>query len=162
MSSYASLKNIIPKRKYRERSQPGCRKDKGFLEKHQDYVKRAAKYHQVEDQMGKLKLKAALKNDNEFSHKMITSQMIDGEHTQLDKVDPGFDEVEYRKILKTRNMNMVKVQKQRLGTLDSPSQADRTDEAHRSVFGARDEGPSAHNRQRRRRVQVSHLQEGGG
>ena len=76
MSTYASLKNIIPKRKYRERSQPEWRKNKGFLEKHQDYVKRAKRFHKVENELNHLRLKAVLKNDQEFSHKMIRSQVI--------------------------------------------------------------------------------------
>ena len=76
MSSYSSLKRIIPKRKYRERSQPEWRKSKGFLEKHQDYVKRAKRHHQTDDQMNALRLKSKLKNDQEFSHKMINSRMV--------------------------------------------------------------------------------------
>ena len=75
MSTYASLKRIIPKRKYRERSQPEWRKGKGFLEKKQDYVKRAKRHHKTEDQLNKLRLKSNLKNDQEFSFKMINSRM---------------------------------------------------------------------------------------
>ena len=114
MSTYRSLKNVIPKRKYRERSQPAWRKDKGFLEKHQDYVKRAKRHHQISDQLNTLRLKAALKNNDEFTHKMIRSEMVDGEHVRKDASDQTVNEDAYRKQLKTRNMNMVKLQRYRL------------------------------------------------
>ena len=108
------MKNVIPKRKYRERSQPAWRKGKGFLEKHQDYVKRAKRHHMVEDQMNTLRIKAALKNADEFNHKMIRSQMVDGEHVRMDNSDQTLNEEAFRKQLKTRNMNLVKLQRYRL------------------------------------------------
>jgi hypothetical protein len=42
MSNY---KNIITKRKYRERGQTADRESKGLLEKHQDYKLRANRNH---------------------------------------------------------------------------------------------------------------------
>lgn len=114
MSTLKSLKNIIPKRKYRERSQPSWRKNKGFLEKKQDYLKRSKKYHKNQEQLNNLKVKAQLANPEEFYHKMINSQMINGEHHKIDKFNPNFDEEEYRKILKTQSQNLVKYEKYRL------------------------------------------------
>ena len=119
MSTYKSLKNIVPKRKYRERSQPKWRKNKGFLEKHQDYVKRARKHHQKTEQLNNLKIKAALANPDEFYHKMINMRMEKGNLVKLDKFDPNFDEREYQKILKTGNQNMVKYQKYRLSKIQT-------------------------------------------
>lgn len=114
MSTLKSLKNVIPKRKYRERSQPTWRKNKGLLEKKQDYIKRAKKYHSNQKQLNNLKLKAQLANPEEFYHKMISSQIIDGELHKIEKIDPNFDEAEYKKILKTQNQNLVKYEKYRL------------------------------------------------
>lgn len=114
MSTFKSLKNVIPKRKYRERSQPSWRKNKGFLEKKQDYLKRSKKYHKNQRQLNNLKLKAQLANPEEFYHKMINNQVIDGEMHKLDKFDPNFDEEEYRKILKTQSQNLVKYEKYRI------------------------------------------------
>ena len=72
MSTWASLKNAIPKKKYRERSQPSHRAGAGFLEKKVDYKRRAVKYHKDQDSLSKKKIAAGLKNPEEFYHKMIT------------------------------------------------------------------------------------------
>jgi U3 small nucleolar RNA-associated protein 11 len=48
------------------------------LEKKQDYVKRAKSYHKKEDMIQNLRLKASLKNPEEFYHKMINSKMENG------------------------------------------------------------------------------------
>ena len=75
MSTLASLKNAIPKRKYRERSQLQKRKHLGLLEKHKDYKLRAKDFHNKEDKINKLKTKARLKNPDEFYFKMINSKI---------------------------------------------------------------------------------------
>lgn len=66
----STFKNRIPKRKYRERAQPANRAHLGLLEKKQDYKKRAKNYHMKEDMLNKLKVKADLKNEDEFYFKM--------------------------------------------------------------------------------------------
>jgi len=75
MSTGASVKRAIPKRKYRERSQPQDRKHKGFLEKHKDYVLRAQDYHKKEKKLHKLMEKARLRNPDEFYFKMVHSKL---------------------------------------------------------------------------------------
>ena len=70
----SSFKNSIPKRKYRERGQLKKREGLGFLEKKQDYKIRAINYHQKQDKLDKLRLKASLKNPDEFYFKMIKSK----------------------------------------------------------------------------------------
>jgi U3 small nucleolar RNA-associated protein 11 len=103
MSTFNSLKNVLPKRAYRERQQPEWRKNKGFLEKKQDYLKRAKRYHSTQEQLQNFRQKASLKNDEQFVHKMINSKMENGDiinlGTREDRDD--FNEAEYRKILKT-------------------------------------------------------------
>ena len=66
----STFKNRIPKRKYRERAQPANREHLGILEKKQDYKKRAINYHKKEDFINNLKVKAGLKNEDEFFFKM--------------------------------------------------------------------------------------------
>lgn len=70
----SSLKNAIPKRKYRERGQLEKRKFLGFLEKKQDYKRRAKNFHYKEDKLNDLRLKASLKNPDEFYFRMINSK----------------------------------------------------------------------------------------
>ena len=70
MDSFKNLKKHIPVRKYRERAQPTSRQHLGFLEKKKDYTYRAKVYHKKEDQLNKLKLKAGLRNTDEFYQSM--------------------------------------------------------------------------------------------
>lgn len=69
------IEKQLPKKKYRERSQLSGRKHLGFLEKKQDYQKRSKSFHAKEEKLKKLKLKAALKNPDEFYHKMINAKI---------------------------------------------------------------------------------------
>lgn len=70
----STFKNRIPKRKYRERVQPGNREKLGFLQKKKDYKIRAKNYHQKEDMLHKMKHKARMKNEDEFYFKMANSK----------------------------------------------------------------------------------------
>ena len=74
MSTLASFKKRMVKRKYKERHQPEWRKKKGFLEKKVDYKKRAKKFTERKEMYQKLSEKAQLKNENEFYFKMINSK----------------------------------------------------------------------------------------
>lgn len=57
-----------------------------------------------------------MKNSEQFVHKMINSKMENGDVLNIGTREEreGFDEKEYRKILKTQNQGMVKYQKYRL------------------------------------------------
>ncbi|CAK8543672.1 unnamed protein product [Lathyrus sativus] len=76
----SSLRNIIPRRNYKERAQPASRERCGVLEKHKDYVIRAKAFHKKQDTIRKLKEKALNRNPDEFSFKMISSRLVDGVH----------------------------------------------------------------------------------
>ena len=66
----STFRNRIPKRKYRERAQPEARQHLGLLQKKKDYKQRANNYHKKRDMIDNLKLKANLKNEDEFYFKM--------------------------------------------------------------------------------------------
>ena len=72
-STMASLRNAVMRREHLERSQPKARKRLGLLEKHKDYVKRARNYSSKEKRIKSMKLKAALRNPDEFYFKMNNS-----------------------------------------------------------------------------------------
>ncbi|KAL5818128.1 hypothetical protein ACOSQ3_026506 [Xanthoceras sorbifolium] len=76
----SSLRNAIPRRAHKERSQPHSRKKFGILEKHKDYVVRAKAYHKKEEALQKLKERAAFRNPDEFYFKMIKTRTVDGLH----------------------------------------------------------------------------------
>ncbi|KAI9605100.1 hypothetical protein H4Q26_003072 [Puccinia striiformis f. sp. tritici PST-130] len=76
----ARFKLDVQKRQHRERSQPLHRSRLGLLEKHSDYVKRAKDYNSKKDRLQKLKLKASLKNHDEFYFKMINSKTVKDVH----------------------------------------------------------------------------------
>ena len=73
-------KNLLPKRKYRERRQLTRRSHLGILEKKQDYRRRVDDFHKKEKTMEKLREKVLNKNPDEFYHGMINAKMINGEH----------------------------------------------------------------------------------
>ncbi|KAI9185985.1 hypothetical protein LWI28_012732 [Acer negundo] len=76
----SSLRNAIPRKAHKERSQPQSRKKFGHLEKHKDYVVRAKAFHQKEEALQKLKEKAAFRNPDEFYFKMIKTSTVGGVH----------------------------------------------------------------------------------
>lgn len=95
-------KNIIPRRKYRERRQLHRRKHMGILEKKQDYKKRAVEYHKKEKTMENLREKALNKNPDEFYFNMINAKMVDGEHKIIGK--KGNDDIH-------KNLSLVNLTK---------------------------------------------------
>ncbi|XP_074264156.1 putative U3 small nucleolar RNA-associated protein 11 [Silene latifolia] len=79
----SSIRNSVPKRPYKERSQPASRKKFGLLEKHKDYVIRAQNYHKKEEILQRLREKAANKNPDEFYFGMCRSKTVNGKHRAL-------------------------------------------------------------------------------
>lgn len=60
---------------HRERAQPAHRSRLGLLEKHTDYVQRAADFHRKSRQLHALQVKAQYKNANEFRFGMVKSRV---------------------------------------------------------------------------------------
>ncbi|KAK9740710.1 hypothetical protein RND81_03G054800 [Saponaria officinalis] len=83
----SSLRNAVPKRPYKERSQPASRKKFGHLEKHKDYVVRANAFHKKEEILQKLKEKAANKNPDEFYFRMTRTKIVDGVHRPVSEAN---------------------------------------------------------------------------
>ncbi|CAK7212052.1 hypothetical protein SBRCBS47491_001335 [Sporothrix bragantina] len=68
----SSMRNAIQRRSHRERAQPLERKRLGLLEKHKDYSLRAKDWNKKKATLQNLKEKAAARNEDEFSFKMIS------------------------------------------------------------------------------------------
>ncbi|KAK7368747.1 hypothetical protein VNO80_10777 [Phaseolus coccineus] len=109
----SSLRNAIPSRAHKERSQPSARKKFGLLEKHKDYVQRAKAFHRKEDTLRKLKEKAANRNQDEFYFKMFRTKTVDGVHRPESEANKYTQEE--LMLMKTQDMGYIlqKVQSER-------------------------------------------------
>ncbi|KAK8805696.1 hypothetical protein WA158_002352 [Blastocystis sp. Blastoise] len=75
----SSWRNVLKQKIHLERAQPANRKRFGLLEKHKDYKLRSTNYHRKEEVLKNLRLKAAMKNPDEFYHKMISLKKNKGD-----------------------------------------------------------------------------------
>ncbi|KAL6530523.1 U3 small nucleolar RNA-associated protein 11 [Orobanche minor] len=101
----SSLRNAVPRKAHKERSQPHSRKRFGLLEKHKDYVERARAYHQKEQTIQKLKEKVAFRNPDEFYFKMIKTKTVNGIHTSKNEANK-FSKEELM-LMKTQDIGYV-------------------------------------------------------
>ncbi|CEG47249.1 u3 small nucleolar rna-associated [Plasmopara halstedii] len=76
----SSLRNVVKRREHKERGQLRDRRKLGLLEKHKDYVKRAQDYNSKQKRLKMLQLKAALRNPDEFYHRMHNNKTEGGVH----------------------------------------------------------------------------------
>mmetsp|Transcript_47321 Transcript_47321/g.54511 ORF Transcript_47321/g.54511 Transcript_47321/m.54511 type:complete len:239 (-) Transcript_47321:113-829(-) len=95
---------MVPKRTYRERAQPEARQGLGFLEKKKDYRVRAKDFHKKEKAIGKLRAKAAFKNQDEFYHRMSNAHLENSQHVSDQKKMFSKEELE---IMKTQDQKIV-------------------------------------------------------
>ena len=93
-----------------QRSQVGARKHLGLLEKHKDYVKRARNFHRKEESLRQLREKAAMRNPDEFYHKMIGSRTTGGVH--LEERDLGKLTAEELKLMNTQDVKYLETRLQ--------------------------------------------------
>lgn len=101
----------MAQRLHRERRQPECRKKFGYLEKKQDYKKRAQDHHTKAERLKKLKNKALERNPNEFALHMINSRLVDGVHQEIMKPLPSDIKqkiVKKEELLKRYNTQVLK------------------------------------------------------
>ncbi|KAJ3673887.1 hypothetical protein LUZ60_005879 [Juncus effusus] len=136
----SSLRNAIPRRAHKERSQPESRKRFGLLEKHKDYVLRAKNYHRKEETIKKLKEKAANRNPDEFYFKMINSKNVNGIHRPKNEANK-FTQEELL-LMKTQDIGYVlqKVQseKKKVERLNSSLHALDNQRPNKHVYFAED------------------------
>lgn len=76
----SSLRNAIRRKVHKERQQPAARARVGFLEKKKDYKERAVDHHRKEDEIKRLREKAALRNPDEYYFGMNSAKTKDGVH----------------------------------------------------------------------------------
>ncbi|CAM9538676.1 unnamed protein product [Ascophyllum nodosum] len=100
----ASLRNAVKRVEHKERAQPASRRKLGLLEKHKDYVLRARNYGKKKDRMQALKLKAAMKNPDEFYFAMHRKKTNKGVH-ELDGAEKLPHDV--IQMLKTQDLGYV-------------------------------------------------------
>lgn len=100
----------MAQRLHRERRQPEYRRKLGYLEKKQDYKKRALDHQAKAKRLTKLKNKALDRNPNEFHFHMVNSRVIDGVHQESIKPkDPSVREkaVKKEELLKRYNQTLL-------------------------------------------------------
>lgn len=93
----------MAQRLHRERRQPEHRRKLGYLEKKQDYKKRALDHQIKVKQLKKLKNKALSRNPNEFHFHMINSRIVDGVHQEMLKKQDNTDAIKKEKLLARYN-----------------------------------------------------------
>ncbi|KAJ8340824.1 hypothetical protein SKAU_G00331150 [Synaphobranchus kaupii] len=96
-------------RNHQERSQPGFRKQLGFLEKKKDYKLRADNYHKKQNTLTALRKKAQQKNPDEFYYKMVSTQLNDGVHMKKEEEEEVTDE--QKKVMKTQDIKYVEMKR---------------------------------------------------
>jgi U3 small nucleolar RNA-associated protein 11 len=108
----SSLRNAVKRITHKERAQPRARAHFGLLEKKQDYKKRAVDYQKKRDYVQAMKLRAEMRNPDEFYMGMHNSQMKEGKHHKKAH-DPGTDVLDPDTIALMKNQDLAHVRHQR-------------------------------------------------
>lgn len=112
----------MAQRLHRERRQPEHRKKLGYLEKKQDYKKRALDHNLKAERLKKLKNKALERNPNEFHFHMINSRIVDGVHQEVVKpLEPNIRRkiTKREELLKRYNQRLIENRSDRYGETES-------------------------------------------
>mmetsp|Transcript_6265 Transcript_6265/g.6472 ORF Transcript_6265/g.6472 Transcript_6265/m.6472 type:complete len:252 (-) Transcript_6265:232-987(-) len=104
MSGASAMRNAIKRVTHKERAQPSWRKNKGFLEKHKDYIVRAKDYKNKKSYLKNLRKKADNKNADEFYFKMNNTKLVKGVHQEV-KGKPL--DIATVKLLKSQDMGYI-------------------------------------------------------
>jgi len=107
----SSLRNAIPRRPHKERSQEHGRQKRGILEKHKDYSLRAKDHNAKKARLKILRQKAADRNPDEFHFAMLSSKTKNG----IKIADRGNKalSMDVVKLLKTQDAGYVRTALQR-------------------------------------------------
>lgn len=100
------IKNLIPRRMYKERGQLEKRKHLGVvLEKKKDWKRRSENFKQKDRVIKKLSVKAQLRNPDEFYFKMKNARFQDGTH----KIVRSGNQEKGRKQAEQADINLVQM-----------------------------------------------------
>jgi U3 small nucleolar RNA-associated protein 11 len=100
----ASLRNAIPRKAHKERSQPAERKHLGLLEKKKDYIERARDFQRKVGKIKDLKKKVLERNPDEFYFGMLSSKTKGGVHETQRK--DGHDKMSHAEICLLKDQDL--------------------------------------------------------
>ncbi|EDU47605.1 U3 snoRNP-associated protein Utp11 [Pyrenophora tritici-repentis] len=103
----SSMRNAVQRRNHKERAQPIEREKWGLLEKRKDYKLRAADHRQKKAKLKILSEKARDRNPDEFSFKMMSSQVDKQGRKIVDRGNRALS-VEVVKLLKTQDAGYIR------------------------------------------------------
>jgi len=104
----ASLRNAIPRKAHKERSQPAARKHLGLLEKKKDYLERARDFQRKVGRIKDLKKKTLERNPDEFYFGMLSSKTTGGVHEEQRK--DGLDKLTHGEIRLMKDQDLTYLQ----------------------------------------------------
>ncbi|KAG9187968.1 hypothetical protein G6011_01891 [Alternaria panax] len=103
----SSMRNAVQRRNHKERAQPVEREKWGLLEKRKDYKLRAADHKQKKAKLKILSEKARDRNPDEFSFKMMSSQVDRSGKRVADRGNKALS-MEVVKLLKTQDAGYIR------------------------------------------------------
>ncbi|KAF2006652.1 U3 small nucleolar RNA-associated protein 11 [Amniculicola lignicola CBS 123094] len=109
----SSMRNAVQRRNHKERAQPLEREKWGLLEKRKDYKLRAADHKTKQKRLKLLKQKATERNPDEFSFKMMSSQVDSAGRRITDRGNKALSQ-DVVKLLKTQDLGYLRTTIQEL------------------------------------------------
>jgi len=130
----SSLRNVVKRRTYKERSQPKRREHLGLLEKHRDYAERARNYEGKQKRLKAMREKAAARNPEEFYFGMVHERTKGGVH----KASTG------QRPLPMRTARALKAQDHAYLQHKGGKEAKRADRLRGALHGLGERPPDSH------------------
>jgi U3 small nucleolar RNA-associated protein 11 len=106
-TNMSSMRNAVQRRNHKERAQPLEREKWGLLEKRKDYKLRAADHREKKAKLKILSQKARDRNPDEFSFKMMSSQVDKHGRKVADRGNKALS-VDVVKLLKTQDAGYIR------------------------------------------------------